>query len=461
VIGHHSIDARWRVLIVMCVGYFLVLLDVTIVNVAIPAVGRDLGAGVDGLQWVVDGYAVPLAAFLIVGGALGDARGHRRVVLVGLAIFGAASLACGLAPSEGVLVGCRVAQGVGAALLLPGTLAIISDVFPEPGERARAIGVWAAVGSAALPAGPLLGGLLVESVGWRAVFLVNVPIVVVAGIVAAHVVRDGAAAERRVDWMGATLGATCLAATVFAVVEVGHTGASLGAALAGGLAIAALGGFVTVERRTTHPMLPLGLFRRPSFTAANAVAGTMNFGTLGLLFVLALYLQEVQGRSALEAGVAMLPLFLPLSILAPIAGRATGRWGARGPMVLGLLIAAGGVLALSWASEGSSGGLLVPALLAWGVGIGLLTPAVVAASLASVGPGRSGLAAGVNNTARQAAGAVGIAAYGAVAGPPGQVAAFVHGLRIAGIGTAALFVAAAAVTVRFVPRPLAEPVSPG
>jgi DHA2 family methylenomycin A resistance protein-like MFS transporter len=452
VIGHTQSASRAKVLVVMCVGYFLVLLDVTIVNVAIPELGSDLGAGVGGLQWVVDGYAVPLAAFLIVGGAVGDARGHRRVVLTGLAVFGVASLACGLAPSVGFLVASRVVQGVGAALLLPGTLAIISDAFPEPREQARAIGVWAAVGSAALPAGPLLGGALIESVGWRAVFLVNVPIVVLAGVVAGRVVRPTPATERRIDWAGAALAALFLAATVFAVVELGNAGASAPAVVAAGVAVASLAGFVVVELRTTEPMLPLSLFRQRAFSAANGVAAAMNFGTLGLLFLLTLYLQEVQGRNAFEAGVALLPLFLPLSFLAPFTGHVTGRWGPRAPMVLGLLISAGGVVALSWVSADTSASLLVPALLAWGVGLGFLTPAVVAAAVAAVGPGRSGLASGANNTARQAAGAVGIAAYGAIAGSPGSQTAFLHGMRVAGAGTGALFVVAAAVTLGFVSR---------
>ena len=181
--------ARGVALAVMCVGYFLVLLDVTVLNVAVPAIGAGLGVGVGGLAWIVNGYALALAALLLVGGALGDAYGHRRVVLTGLALFGAASAGCGLAPTVGALVVARVLQGVGAALLLPGTLAIITRAFPEPDAQARAIGVWAGVGSLALPAGPLLGGVLVQTLGWRSVFLVNVPVVLVAGLAAGRTVR--------------------------------------------------------------------------------------------------------------------------------------------------------------------------------------------------------------------------------------------------------------------------------
>jgi DHA2 family methylenomycin A resistance protein-like MFS transporter len=193
-------SSRWVVLVAMCVGYFLVLLDVTIVNVALPSMGSDLGASVSGLQWVVDGYAIALASLMLAGGSIGDLRGHKRVVLGGLALFGLASIACGLAPSTGALVGARVVQGAGAALLLPGTLAVIAHAFPQKGEHARAIGIWAGIGSVALPAGPLLGGALVQGVGWRAVFAVNAPIVLVAFVVpAAHAAPLGARSRRRRD----------------------------------------------------------------------------------------------------------------------------------------------------------------------------------------------------------------------------------------------------------------------
>jgi MFS transporter, DHA2 family, methylenomycin A resistance protein len=385
------------VLAVMCVGYFLVLLDVTVVNVAVPAIGGGLGVDVTGLQWVVNGYALALAALLLVGGALGDSCGHRRVVLAGLALFGAASAACGLAPTVGVLVAARVLQGVGAALLLPGTLAIITRAFPEPSAKARAIGVWAGVGSVALPAGPVLGGWAVASFGWRSVFLVNVPVVLAAGLVALRAVpRD------RVE--GARFG---------------------------------LGGPARAV---------LDLLRGPAFAVANAVAAAMNFGSLGLLFLLSLYLQGVQQRSASAAGAAVLPLFLPLVVLAPLAGRATARWGPRPTMLAGLGAAAVGVALLaSWDATTPYGGLL-PAMLAWGVGLGVLTPAVVAAALAAVPPRFAGLASGVNNTARQAGGVAGVALYGSVAGPPADPARFLAGLHLTGSLTAVLFVAAGVAT---------------
>src|SRR4051812_17533609 len=281
------------VLVIMCVGYFLVLLDVTIVNVALPKIGSGLGASVSGLQWVVDGYAIALASLMLGAGTIGDLRGHKRVVLCGLAVFGATSLGCGLAPTTAALVGFRVLQGIGAALLLPGTLAVITHAFPDPAERARAIGMWAAIGSVALPAGPLLGGALVQGIGWRAVFFIDVPIVLVAFAVATRVVQEGTVPQRgRLDVAGALVGAALLAVVTFAFVEGGHAGMGPEVVAAIVVAIVLLGAFWLIERNTADPMLELRLFRNAGFSTSNAVAGTMNLATLGLIFVLSLYLQR-------------------------------------------------------------------------------------------------------------------------------------------------------------------------
>ena len=445
-------SSRWRVLTVMCVGYFLVLLDVTVINVALPQIGSGLGSNMSGLQWVVDGYALALATLLLAGGTLGDLYGHKRVVLTGVVVFGLASLACGLAPNTGLLVAARVLQGIGAALLLPGTLAIITNAFPEPDRQARAIGIWAGIGSLALPAGPLLGGALVQGLGWRAVFFLNLPIVMVAGAVALRVVHESREAEgRRLDRAGIALGGLLLAAVTFAFIQAGHTGLGAPVLVAIAVALVSLGCFLVVERSTPDPMLPLVMFTRRSFSTANAVAGMMNLGTLGLLFLLTLYLQTVQHRSPLTAGIAVLPLFLPLSALAPIAGRLNARLGPKLPMALGLLVAAGGVALITQWSTGTPYLTLLPPLLAWGIGLGLLTPAVVSAAVSAVEPQRTGLASGINNTARQAGGAIGIAAYGAIAGPPANQGAFLSGLHIASLITAVLFVAATIGTVTFIP----------
>jgi MFS transporter, DHA2 family, methylenomycin A resistance protein len=431
------------VLLVMCVGYFLVLLDVTIVNVALPHIGAGLHADVSSLQWVVDGYAIALAALMLAGGAVGDLRGHKRVVLLGLAVFGIGSAGCGLAPSVGVLVAARVVQGVGAALLLPGTLAIVTHAFPEPAARARAIGVWAGVGSAALPAGPVLGGALVGGLGWRSVFFLNLPIVAVALPAAARVVRESRdPVGRRLDVAGSVLAAALLAALTYALIER--------SVVAGVVAVALLAAFVAVERRP-DPMLPLSLFRRPAFTVANGAAGTMNLCTLGMLFVVTLFLQDVQGRAPLTAGLVLLPLFAPLGVLAPLAGRVVARVGPRSPMIAGLLLAAAGLALLALVSPETSAAELVPALLLWGAGLGVLTPAVVAAAMGAVSGDRAGLASAVNNTARQAGGAIGIAAFGALADAPAARERFLHGLHAGGLIAAALYVLAAAAAAPLIP----------
>src|SRR3954468_13424642 len=419
-----AMTGRRLILVVMCAGLFLVQLDVSIVNVALPSIRAELEPSAAGLQWIVDGYAIALASLMLAGGTIGAPAGHRRGVLTGLALFGLASLAAGAAPSTGVLVAARVAQGVGAALLLPGTLAIIAHAFPEARERARAIGVWAAVAGLSLPAGPVLGGLLVAEPGWRWVFLVNLPIVAAAAVLTARLVRESADPRgRRLDVPGIALGTVALAATTFALID--ETPA------AGAIAVLAAVGFVAVERRSPAPMLPLALFRRRTFTVANGVAGTMNLGSLGCIFLLTLFLQVVQGRAPLEAGLAMVPLFLPVAALAPVSGRPTGRFGARGPMVGGLLVAAAGLALLTQAEATTAYPHLLPAFVLWGAGLGLLTSAVVAAAVGAVPGERAGLASAVNNTARQAGGAIGIAAFGALTGSP-AAGGFVGGLPAAG-----------------------------
>jgi DHA2 family methylenomycin A resistance protein-like MFS transporter len=427
----------------MCVGYFLVLLDVTIVNVALPHIRTALGAGVSGIQWVVDGYAIVLASTMLAAGTLGDIRGHRRIVLGGLALFGVASLGCALAPGTAALVAARAVQGLGAAMLLPGTLAIIADTYPGD-EQARAIGVWAAVGSIALPAGPLLGGALVQALGWRSVFFVNVPIVIATLVVAARVAPDaGGTPGRRLDLAGTVFGGAFLALVTFAFIDAGRSGFGSMDVLGALAAAACLIAFVRAERRSADPMLPLGLFRRKRFRVANAAAGTMNLCTLGMLFVLTLYLQDVRAASPLTAGLELLPLFVPLVLIAPLAGRFAARVGPGLPMAIGLVVGAIGLALLTALTLHSGYATLLPALLLWGGGMAVLTPAVVAAAIAAVPRERGGLASAVNNTARQAGGAIGIAAFGALAGTPAARATFMTGLHRGAVISAVLWLSAA------------------
>ncbi|MGW5719261.1 MFS transporter [Amycolatopsis sp. NPDC003865] len=424
-------------LLTMCAGMFLVQLDVTVVNVALPAIGTGLGADLAALQWVVDGYAVVLAALLLTGGALGDVIGHRRVVVAGFALFGAASAACGLAGSAPWLVAARAGQGLGAALLLPGTLAVITNAHPGHAERARAFGIWAGVSALALAAGPVLGGAIVAAAGWRPVFWLNVPIVAAAVFATRRLVPRGGRGPGRVDVAGIAAAAPALGAGVYAVIG--------GSVLAGVLAVVLLGVFLVVERRSAHPMLPPAVARRTA--AANFVAAAMNFVGIGTILVLTLYLQGARHASPFEACLEVLPLFLPLSLLAPVAGRLTGRFGPRPLMVAGLALGALGMLNLLLVNGNSGYPALVPTLLGLGTGMGVLTTAVVTAALAGVPAGRAGVASGINNTARQAGGAFGVAVLGA------------GGPHRAGLIAAVLWLVAIGVTLAWVRAPRDNPVA--
>ncbi|MEU9242535.1 MFS transporter [Streptomyces sp. NPDC048385] len=451
---------RTIVLLVMCVGMFLVQLDVTVVNVALPSIGRDLGGGLSGLQWVVDAYSVTLAAFLLAGGALGDRRGHRRVVVAGLGLFGLASLLCASSPAAGVLIGARALQGVGAALLLPGTLAVVQRTFPGRAEQARALGIWAGVSALALPAGPLLGGFLVTATGWRAVFWLNVPLVAVAALATLRLVPGGdGTPEHRMDLPGAALAAAALGGIVYCAVAAGGDTSTVTVAVEALLSAVLLAGFIWRERVAPAPMVPPELFRRRAFSGANAVAAAMNFTGIGAVFVVTLYLQGVQRRGAFQAGLMMLPLFVPLAAGAPLTGRLVARFGPRPPMLAGLLLGVAGSLSLLAVAPDSGYLLLVPVLVGLGAGMGLLTAAVVAAALRAGPDDRPGLSSGVNNTARQAAGALGIAVLGSLVGDPAAHGSFRAGLHQVGLLCALLWAAAALLTVWSVPRQGAEDTS--
>jgi DHA2 family methylenomycin A resistance protein-like MFS transporter len=441
---------RSAVLLTMCAGMFLVQLDVTVVNVALPTIGARLGAGLPALQWIVDGYSVVLAALLLAGGAIGDVLGHRRVVGWGLAVFGLASAGCALAPVTAVLIGFRVVQGLGAALLLPGTLAVITAVFPEPREQAKALGVWAGVSALALSAGPLLGGLLVTVSGWRLLFGLNVPLVALA-LVAAHRLIPASApvAGRRIDVVGAITAAVALAAVVFGVIDSN--------AVAFGVAVPAVGALVFAERRAADPMLPPSLLRSRQFVGANLVAGAMNFAGLGMILVDTLYLQDVLGEPPLVAALGLLPGFVPLAVLAPVTGRLAARYGPRPLMIAGLAVGAVAMLDLLRLGPASGYATFLPGWLGLGVGMGLLTAAVVAAAVGGVPGERGGVASGVNNTARQAFGSIGVAVFGAVAGEPADRAGFLSGLHLLGVLGAGLWVVAIGVTLVAVRRARAEP----
>ncbi|WP_187687995.1 MFS transporter [Nocardia wallacei] len=436
---------RGRVLAVMCAGMFLVLLDVTIVNVALPSIGRDLRSDVSTLQWVVDGYVVALAGLLLAAGTVGDRIGHRRVLVAGFALFGLASLACALAPTTAVLIAGRAVQGVGGALLLPSTMAVIVDVYPERGEQAKALGTWAAVSSLALPAGPLLGGVLTGVLGWRPVFWINVPLTALVVVAALRTVpaRPGTRGGR-FDVTGLMGFVVALGGLVFTVISAGRqaSGTAVVSAVVTAIALAVA---LASSARSDHPILPLDLLRRRKFLSPNVVALTMNLIVNGLLFVGMLYLQQVRHYSPIMAGIAVLPMAIPLVVLAPVSGRITAARGPRTAIGLGCVVSAAGSLLLTLVHADGGLAALLAGFLLIGCGGGLITASVVAAVVRATPPDRSGLATGTSNTARQIGTACGVAVFGAVAGSPAD-AHFVAGLHLLAVAAAVAWIGALALT---------------
>jgi MFS transporter, DHA2 family, methylenomycin A resistance protein len=406
---------RWWPLAPACLGYFFVLLDVTVVNVALANMASELGTSRDGLQWVVDGYALVLASLMLSAGDVADLVGRRRVFVAGLLAFGASSVICALAPSVAVLVAGRALQGLGAAAILPTSLAIINHAFSDSEERTRAIGFWAALGSLALVAGPLAGGLLVDSLGWRSIFWLNLPLVAIATVLTLALVSESSdPSERRVDVRGQIFAVGLLAGLVFFLIEGGRLGWSVPPVITAlVVAIVSAAVFIRTERRRRDPMLQLGYFRNATFSAANAGSALMNLGTLGALFAFSIYLQQTEGESPLEAGLHLLPWMGTLAIVAPLGGRIASSVGPRLPAGIGLAMSGVGLIVVALLPN-HEGTLALLALAFNGVGLGLATPALVSAATAAVPAPRAGMAAAVNNTARQAGGAIGVALIGAI-----------------------------------------------
>jgi EmrB/QacA subfamily drug resistance transporter len=448
--------ARWVVLAAV-LGSGMAMLDATVVNVALPALGEDLDAGIEGLAWTLNGYTLTLAAFILLGGSLGDRFGRRRVFVIGTIWFALASLLCGLAPGIEMLVAARALQGVGGALLTPGSLAMIAGLF-EGEERGRAIGLWSGMSGLAAAAGPFVGGWIIDAVGWRWVFLVNLPVAAVAVWVAQRHVpesRDPDAAPR-LDLAGAALTAVGLAGITWALVGAGESGLSAAVVLAGAGGVAALAAFVLVERRSDHPMLPLGLFASRQFTAANAVTFLVYAALGGIFFALVMHLQIVGGYSPLVAGSALLPVTALLLVLSGPAGALAERIGPRLPMSIGPLVSAGGLLLMMRIGARPSYLIdVLPATAVFGLGLAITVAPLTSAVLAAA-PGRhAGIASGVNNAVARAASLLAVAVLPLVAGLSGEEyrrpEAFAAGFRVAALLCAALLAgggALAALTIR-------------
>ncbi|MFJ9815804.1 MFS transporter [Streptomyces sp. NPDC101151] len=445
-----SARRRWTVLAVCALSMFLVGLDTTIVNVGLPVIGHGLGVGTRGLEWAVDAYTVALASLLVASGALADRFGRRRVFRCGLAVFGLASLVCAVAPSLGVLVVARVAQGVGASMLSPVALAIVVNAMPDPRERARAIGIWASVFGLSMAAGPVTGGALIGVFGWRSVFWINVPVVAAALVlVAVFVPESRGQRARRLDLPGQALLTSALCALVGVLIEGPRIGWSSPPALAGCvLAVAAAAAFVRVELHRPEPLMDLGLFRRPPF--ATAVLGAVAvFAALNVCLLLnTFYLQHARGWTPLAAGLATLPMALGATVCAPWSGNLVGRLGPRRPLLLaGGFITAGGLCLVDLGRD-TSVVLLLPAYLLIGIGFGFANAPLTDTAVGGLPPSRAGVAGAITSTARQVGSAVGIAlAGGLVSGvdPAGLARASRPGwLIVAACGVFLLLVARAA-----------------
>ena len=450
---------RW-VLATTVLGSGLAMLDSTVVNVALGRIGDDLDASFSGLQWTVNAYTLSLASLILLGGSLGDRFGRRRVFLIGVVWFAVASLLCGLAPNIELLIAARALQGVGGALLTPGSLAIIAASF-HVDDRSAAVGAWSGLSGIAAAVGPLVGGWLVE-IDWRLVFLINVPVAVLIVIVALRHVpesRDPDAAGR-LDLIGTLLAAAGLGVLTFGLTRAGDVGFNGSVAVTAAAGIACLVAFVVVEARSTHPLVPLELFRNPQFSAANAVT-LLVYAALGVIFVfLVLQLQVVSGWSPIAAGSALLPVTVVMLLFSSRAGALAQRIGPRLPMTLGPLLAAGGALWMGQIGPEASyvGDVLAPVLL-FAIGLTLLVSPLTATVLDAADDRHAGIASGVNNAVARTAGLLAVAVIPAAVGIAGDdytdPQTFDEGYGMAMIINAALLILGAALSAVFVRRPLA------
>ncbi|HSV24273.1 MAG TPA: MFS transporter [Xanthobacteraceae bacterium] len=428
-------------LVAMSLGYGVVQLDVTVVNTALSTIGASLGGGVSELQWVVSTYTIAFAALIMTAGALGDRFGAKRVFVAGFAIFTCASLVCALAPTAAILVAGRAIQGIGAAALVPNSLALLNHTYPGETERGRAVGIWAAGASLALTAGPLAGGALIAIVGWRSIFLVNLPIGLVGLWLTWRYAEEVPRSQtRELDVPGQMAAIAALGVLAGALIEGGRAGwgnPGILAAIVMSAVLATL--FVLQERRTAQPMLPLALFRHHRFTLASLVGLLVNIAFYGLIFVLSLYFQQINDLSPLATGLAFVPMMgvvLPLNLLAP---RAAEVFGAPVVVAAGAALAAAGCVALLGIGPGTRYWAVCAQLVAIGGGLGLLVPPLTSMLLGSVEKARSGIAAGVFNSTRQTGSVLGVALFGSLIGRSG---AFMTGARESLVISAALLLGA-------------------
>jgi EmrB/QacA subfamily drug resistance transporter len=450
-------NKKWWTLMAVAFGLFMIMLDNTVVNVALPSIARDLKIGISELEWIVTGYALVFAALLITGGKLADMFGRRKIFVIGLAIFSLSSLACGLAPSASFLIGARCAQGVGAALMNPATLSIITATFPAK-QRGQAIGIWAGVSALALAIGPLVGGLIVDNIGWNWIFFVNVPIGVLGIVVSLLVIKESrdTSHEQSIDLPGLLTSGLALFSLSYALIEGNSKGWASAEIL--GLFVAAavfLAAFVVLEKRQRLPMLDLSLFKIPSFVGANVVALLVSLGMFGVFFFVSLYVQNVLGFSPTKSGAIFLPMTILIILIAPIAGKLSDRIGGRWLMGGGMATLGVSLLLYQRIGLHSTFWTLLPSLILGGIGMAMTMSPMTSVAMASVPVDKAGVGSGVLNSFRQIGGALGIAVMGAilasyVAAPVTTLAGkqqFVDGLHAALLVSAGIAFAAAIVAI--------------
>ncbi|KMS90247.1 MFS transporter [Streptomyces flaveolus] len=437
-------------LLAVCAGYFMVILDVTIINVAVPSVGRELAASLTGIQWITDGYTLVFAGFLMTGGALGDRLGNRRVFCSGVALFVVSSAVCAGAPSASVLVAARLVEGLGAALIVPGSLALLQEAYPEPAARSRAFGLWGSMAGIAASAGPLLGGLLVSTVGWRWVFLINVPVGAACLVLTArYVALSPRNPDRAVDWPAQAAVVAAVALLTTALNEAGRRGWSDPAVLAGlGLAALAVAGFAVRERLARAPALPLRLLRPPAMSGAAVVGLLFNFGFYGMVFTASLYFQHQRGFSALRTGLALFPAVAVTMFASVLSGRLTRRTGDRPLVVSGMLLGALGLA--GWAAAGTDPAypLLVAPMMATGFGTSFALTGSTATVMGAAPRAYAGAASALFNTTRQIGSATGVALGGSLLATSTD---YGTGVRLSMAVGALAYLAAACLAWRCVP----------
>jgi EmrB/QacA subfamily drug resistance transporter len=450
-------NKKWWTLAAVAFGLFMIMLDNTVVNVALPSIEKDLHMSVASLEWIVTAYALTFAALLITGGKLADLYGRRLIFMAGLAVFTLSSLACGLAPNAGFLIGARAVQGVGAALMNPATLSIITATFP-PKQRGQAIGIWAGVSALALAIGPLAGGLIVDNINWNWIFFVNVPVGALALVVSRLVIAESrdSSHEQSVDLPGLATSGAGLFALCYALIEGNRHGWSSAEIL--GLFVAAavlLAAFVAVEHRRRLPMLDLSLFRIGAFAGANVVAMLVTLAMFGVFFFVSLYVQNILGYSPTRAGAIFLPMTILIILIAPVAGRLSDRIGSRWLMGSGMAILGVSLLLYQRIGVHSDFWTLLPAMLLGGIGMAMTMSPMTSAAMGAVPVDKAGVGSGVINSFRQVGGSLGIALMGAILASyitapvrsPAYPQQFVDGLHAALLVSAAIAFAAAVVAL--------------